>query len=157
MYRKTNRFTQEHAFENVFYKNGCHFVQVECVDHGMMDQTHPKAWWRHQMETIPALLAICAGNSRSPVNSPHKGQWRGALMFSLIYAWINSWVNKGEAGDLRHHRAHYDVTVMASPERGMPTASIPVTKYLIHPRLTLVTEMPELHLICYDITCRLIL
>ena len=25
------------------------------------------------------------------VKSPHKGQWRGALMFSLICAWINSW------------------------------------------------------------------
>ena len=49
----------------------------------------------------------------SPVNSPHKGQWRGALMFSLIYAWINGWVNNREASDLRRHRAHYDVTVMS--------------------------------------------
>ena len=49
---------------------------------------------------------------RSPVNSPHKGQWRGALMFSLICARINGWVNNGEAGDLRRHRAHYDVIVM---------------------------------------------
>ena len=32
---------------------------------------------------IPALLAICAGIHRPPVNSPHKGQWRGALMFSF--------------------------------------------------------------------------
>ena len=50
-------------------------------------------WWRHQMETFSAL--------RSPVNSPHKGQWRGAFMFSLICAWINRWVNNREAGDLR--------------------------------------------------------
>ena len=72
------------------------------------------AWWRHQMETFSALLAICAGNS------PHKGQWRGALMFFFtifdvvffICAWINGWVNNGEAGDLRRYRAHYDVTVM---------------------------------------------
>ena len=42
----------------------------------------------------------------------HKGQWRGAFMFSLIWAWINSWVNNGEAGTLRRHRAHCDVTVM---------------------------------------------
>ena len=41
-----------------------------------------------------------------------KGQWHGALMFSLICVWINGWVNNGEAGDLRRHRAHYDVTVM---------------------------------------------
>ena len=33
------------------------------------------SWWRHQMETFSALLAICAGIHRSPVNSPHKGQW----------------------------------------------------------------------------------
>ena len=48
----------------------------------------------------------------SPVNSPHKGQWRGALMFSLICARISGWVNTGEAGDLRCHRAHYDLIVM---------------------------------------------
>ena len=45
---------------------------------------------------------------------PHKGQWRGALMFSLICAWIHGWVNNGEAVDLRRHRAHYDVTVMVT-------------------------------------------
>ena len=33
-------------------------------------------------------------------------------MFSLIYAWINGWVNNREAGDLRRHRAHYDVIVI---------------------------------------------
>ena len=49
---------------------------------------------------------------RSTVNSPHKGQWSGALMFCLICAWINGWVNNGGAGDLRCHRTHYDVTVM---------------------------------------------
>ena len=70
------------------------------------------AWWRHQMEPFSALLAICAGIHRSPLNSPHKGQWRRALVFSLICVWINNWVNSGEDGDLRRYRAHYDVTVM---------------------------------------------
>ena len=68
-----------------------------------------RAWWRNQMETFSALLALCAGNS--PV-SPHKGQWRGALMLSLICAWLNGWVNTREAGDLRRYRTHYDVIVM---------------------------------------------
>ena len=54
------------------------------------------ACWRHEMETSCALLA--------PVNSPHKRQWRGALMFSLICSWINDWVNNREAGDLRRHQ-----------------------------------------------------
>ena len=70
------------------------------------------SWWRHQMETFPALLVISAGNSPVPVTSPHKGQWRGALMFSLICIWINVWVNNREAGDLRRYRVHYDVIVM---------------------------------------------
>ena len=69
-------------------------------------------WWRRQMETFSALLAICAGNSPVPVNSPHKGQWRGALMFSLICVWINGWINNHEVGDLRRYRVHYDVIVM---------------------------------------------
>ena len=51
---------------------------------------------------------------RSPVNSPHKGQWRGALIFSLICARIKSCANKREAGGLRRYRAHYGVTVMWS-------------------------------------------
>ena len=52
------------------------------------------------------------GIPRSPVNSPHKGQWRGALMFCLICTRINGWVNNREAGDLRRHPTHCDVIVM---------------------------------------------
>ena len=52
------------------------------------------------------------GIHRSLVNSPHKSQWRGALMFSLICTWMDGWVNNREAGDLRRHCAHYDVTVI---------------------------------------------
>ena len=74
----------------------------------------PFAWRRHQMEKFSALLAICAENSSVLVNFPHKGQWRGALMFSLIYTWMNGWVNNREAGDLRRHRPHCDVTVIVS-------------------------------------------
>ena len=46
------------------------------------------------------------------VITPHKGHWRGALIFSLICPWINVWVNNREAADLRRHRTHYDATVM---------------------------------------------
>ena len=70
------------------------------------------SWWRHQMETFSAQLALCAGNSPVSVNSPHRGQWCGALMFSLICVWINGWVNNREASDLRRHRVQYDVIVM---------------------------------------------
>ena len=67
--------------------------------------------WKH----FPRNWPFVRGIHRSPVNSPHKGQGRGALMFSLICVWINGWVNNREAGDLRRYRAHYDVTVMSWP------------------------------------------
>ena len=68
--------------------------------------------WEH----FPRYWSFVRGNSPVPVNSPHKGQWRGALMFSLICTRINGWVNNDEAGDLRRNRAHYGVIVMGSAE-----------------------------------------
>ena len=59
--------------------------------------------WKHFPHNWPFVRGIY----RSPVNSPHKGQWRGVLMFYLICAWINGWVKNREAGELRRHRAHY--------------------------------------------------
>ena len=64
--------------------------------------------WKHFPRYWPFVREI----HQSPVNTPHKGQWHGALMFSLICTWINGWVKKREAGDLRRHRTLYDVTVM---------------------------------------------
>ena len=64
--------------------------------------------WKHFLRYWPFVRGL----HRSPVNSPHKGQWRGALMFTLICTRINDWVNNREAGDLRPNRAHYGVIVM---------------------------------------------
>ena len=66
--------------------------------------------WKH----FPRYWTFVREIHRSPVNFPHKGQWRRALMFALICVWINSWVNNSEAGNLRRYRAHYDVIVMAA-------------------------------------------
>ena len=67
-------------------------VIIGKVNRTKQPKQHRSSWWCHQMETFSALLA-------GP-RSPHKGQWRGALMFSLICDWINGWVNNREAGDL---------------------------------------------------------
>ena len=64
--------------------------------------------WKH----FPRSWPFVRGIHRSTVNSPHKGQWRGALMFSLISTWINAWVNNHKSGKLRRHHGHYDVTVI---------------------------------------------
>ena len=76
--------------------------------------------WKH----FPCHWPFVRGIHRSPVNSPHKGQWSGALIFFLICAWINGWVNNGEAGDLRRHRTHYNVTVLYGWERQFKGTSL---------------------------------
>ena len=70
--------------------------------------------WRHQLETFPRYWPLVRGIHRLPVDSPHKGKWTGSSVFCLICAWTNGWANNHDAGDLRRHRAHYDVTVMES-------------------------------------------
>ena len=64
--------------------------------------------WKH----LPRNWPFVRGIHRSPLNSPHKGQWREALMFSLICAWINTWLNNRETGDFKRYSAHYNVIVM---------------------------------------------
>ena len=59
---------------------------------------------------ISALLALCAGNS--VVTGEFPAQRAVTRSFDVFCAWINGWVNNRKAGDLRHHRAHCDVTVM---------------------------------------------
>ena len=66
--------------------------------------------WKHFLGYRPFVRGI----HRWPVNSPHKGQWCGALMFSLICTWINGCINNREPGDLRHRCTHYDIIVILS-------------------------------------------
>ena len=77
----------------------CQFIAVHWLDHYHDDV----------IKHFPRYWPFVRGIHQSPVNSPPKGQWRGALMFSLICAWMNVWVNNH---DLRRHRAHYDVKEM---------------------------------------------
>ena len=64
--------------------------------------------WNH----FSALLTLCARNSPVTGEFPSQRPVMRSLMFSLIRAWTNGRVNNRDAGDLRHHRAHYDVIVM---------------------------------------------
>ena len=84
--------------------------------------------WKHSLRYWPFLWGI----PRSPVNFPHKGQRRGALMFSLICTRINGWVNTHEAGDLRCYRAHYDVTVMVLVVRANAGLTVDLIGLLLH-------------------------
>ena len=77
------------------YYCGCWYVIIMTYFGNMMTSSN---------DTFSALLALCVENSSVTSEFPHKGQWRGAFMFSLICAWINGWIINREAGDLRRHR-----------------------------------------------------
>ena len=64
--------------------------------------------WKH----FPCNWPFVRGIHQSQVNSPHKGQWRRALIISLICVWTNVWVKNQDAGDLKCHHTHYDIIVM---------------------------------------------
>ena len=73
------------------------------------------SWWRHQMETFSALLAICAGNS--PVTCEFTAQRLVTRSFDVFFdllldKQINGWVINREAGGLGRNRTHYDATVI---------------------------------------------
>ena len=102
----------------------CHFTPV-------VDLMPTLSWRRHQMKTFPVLLALCDGNPPPQVDSPHKGQWRGALMLSSICAWTNGWANNRAAGDLRCHRAHYNITVMIVTGACCYNNNLPTTTNLV--------------------------
>ena len=42
----------------------------DCCDYCALASGHNRTWWRHQMETFSAVLAICAGNSPVPGEFP---------------------------------------------------------------------------------------
>ena len=84
------------------------YQATPCRWYSQQEKSHCNPWWCRQIKTFPRYWPFVRGIHRSPVNSPHKGQWRGALTFSLICAWTNGWANNREAGDLRRHRAHHD-------------------------------------------------
>ena len=87
--QRVNPFRAEHILENV--KISLHFLSLLITDMVQVVEMMTSS-----NGNISASLALCAGNSPVPVNSPHKGQWRGALVFSLICVWINGWVNSRE-------------------------------------------------------------
>ena len=101
--------------------------------------------WKH----FPRCWVFVRGIHRSPLNSPHKGQWRRALMFSLICDWPTG-VNSLDAGDLRCHRAHYDLTVMSVHHWHGVTGQHSVNSFLL---TTCLTEM--LHILTKIMQCNI--
>ena len=87
---------------------------------------------------FPRYWPFVRGIHRSPMNSPYKSQWHGALMFRLICARIKGWVNNREAGDLRRHRSHYDVISMHNGDFVLPCLSF-IFLNLLHSHIITMT------------------
>ena len=107
--------------------------------------------WKH----FPRYWPFVRGIQRSPGNSPHKGLWRGASMFSLICVWINGWVNNREAGDLRRSITSKVISTICTLHSPNP----PKVLSQIYRRVKLVCLLPNitfsclLSLKCYFIYC----
>ena len=82
--------------------------------------------WKHFPRCWPSVQGI----HRSAVNHPHKTSDADLWYFLWSAPWINNWVNNREAGDLRRHRAHYDVIVVSEIHMSVFGDSIRHTKQL---------------------------
>ena len=65
-------------------------------------------WWRHQMEIFSALLDFVRGTTGHRWIPLTKA--RDAKLWCLLWSALDSWANNRDPEDMRHHRAHYDVT-----------------------------------------------
>ena len=129
----TREINQYNALENYTFKINATFPKRQWVEYTLQTVRNRRksgvavmrsdryifCTWHHssrddviKWKYFPRYWSFVWWIHRSLVNSPHKGKWRGALMFSLFCVWISGWVNNREAGDLRRYRAHYDVNVM---------------------------------------------
>ena len=132
--------TFSHRSSEIFQGKQCLTRNIEIFGiYTEFESTNHRQQWipriRYAMTSSNGNIFRVTGHFPSPVNSPHKGQWREALMFSLTCARMNDWVNSHEAGDLTHHHAHYDVIVMnCKPDR---TATLMMTRDLLAARWTI--------------------
>ena len=132
----------------IYFSLSIYHLKASCVT--TITQHDDVIKWKH----FPRHWPFVRGIHRSPVNSPHKGQWRGALMFPSISARINVWANNREAGDLRRHRAHYDVTVLMCNNHyskcvinnmGAIFNSLPIEGYLTQKWTNRFIEIPSIN------------
>ena len=99
-----------------FYTGWLHKIMIQST-----------TWWRHQMETFSALLAICAGNSPAPGEFPaQRPVTRSFDVFFDLH--LNKRLRKQSWGwwfEMLHY-AHYDVTVMTILATVVPWHILPI-------------------------------
>ena len=95
----------------------------------------------HETRKIEMCMMTSSNGTTFRVTGPLCGEFTGHRWIPLPRAnyvelwcflwsvpWINGWVNNREAGDLRCHRAHYDVIVMRTLVRHWTYKEYPITR-----------------------------
>ena len=97
----------------------CDSEEYDCKQICLNDNDISHCWihddvikWKHVRRYWPSVRGI----HRTPMDYPHKDQWREALIFSLMCGWTNGWANNRDASDLRSHVAYGDVIIMISKQ-----------------------------------------
>ena len=84
----------------------------------------PVTWWRHQMETFSALLAICAGNSPVPGEFPTQRPVTRSfdIFFDLCLnkrlskQWWGWWFETLSSSLWRHRNVYFPQTSLKTPQ-----------------------------------------
>ena len=130
--------------------------------------------WKIDVWSLVATLHLCLTMMKSShgnifrVTGPLFGEFTGHRWipstkandaehwcFLWFCARINGWVNNGEAGDLRCHRAHYDVTVITFRLPAGLSYQIPQICLVKHEYVCQIfmsdNFLPLKHFVCWDL------
>ena len=96
------------------------------------------AWWRHQMETFSALLAICAGNS--PVTGEFPAKWPVTRSFDVFFnlllnkrlskQWWCWWFETPSRPLWRHCNGNIALYIVTGADRGLNYRVKYISKYI---------------------------
>ena len=107
-------FIPEIVCEKEVCKISAILFRLQCIHDDVIKWKHFPRYWP----------SSCAGNS--PVTGEFPSQ-RSVMRSYFLWSapWINGWVSNREVGDLRRHRAHYDVILMDSSS-GCPVSAVSI-------------------------------
>ena len=99
----------------IWVVNGCHHFELERQIDANLHVTMSPHMITSSNGHIFRITGPLCGEFTGHRWIPHtKASDTEIWCFLWSVPWINSWVNNRQAGDLRRHRAHYDVTVMSN-------------------------------------------
>ena len=106
--------------------------EVAMTNQGSIDSLGDPEW--SMAQTVCMIMMTSSNGNITGHRRIPRTKATDAELWCILWSapWINGWVNNREAGDLRRHCAHYDVTVMCQTLCDLViTKSIPVQFWYI--------------------------